>query len=164
MRGGIAAALLSGALLVAAQPAGARSKAAPIGGSSMSVLATPHTPSAHPVRLLVTLRYEMQCNYPGAGPLVVTFPSAVKLPHRFAPNTVKLARKPIAAKVNGRRVTVTIPPPSGTLCSLRGPGSVTLTFTRAAKLANPARVGSYDFKATHDGHTFTAKLAIKAAG
>jgi hypothetical protein len=130
----------------------------------MSVLASPHTPAAHSVRLLVTLRYDMQCNYPGAGPLVVTFPSAMKVPHRFAAGTVKLAGKQIAATVNRRRVTVTVPPPSGTLCSLRGPGSVTLTFTRAAKLANPARPGSFGFKATHDGHAFTAKLAIKAPG
>ena len=164
MRGGLAAALVFGVLLVAAQPAGAGSSVAPIGTSSMSVLASPHTPSAHAVRLLVTLRYEMQCDYPGAGPLVVTFPSAVKLPHRFAGSAVKLAGKPIAATVDRRRVTVTVPPHSGTLCSLRGPGSVTLTFTRAAKIANPARAGSFGFKATHDGHTFTAKLAIKAAG
>jgi hypothetical protein len=106
----------------------------------------------------------MQCNYPGAGALVVTFPSAVKLPRRLAAGTVKLAGNPIAATVDGRRVTVTVPPPTGTLCSLRGPGSVTLSFTRAAKLANPARTGSFAFKVNHDGHAFTAKLAIKAAG
>jgi hypothetical protein len=164
MRRGIAAALLIGAVLVAAQPAGARSRATGIGMSSMSVIASPHTPSSHAVRLLVTLRYDMQCNYPGAGSLVVTFPSAMKLPHRFAAGTIKLAGKPIAATIAARRVAVTVPPPSGTLCSLRGPGSVTLTFTRAAKLVNPARTGSFSFKANHDGHAFTAKLAIKAAG
>src|SRR5262249_26398246 len=109
MRGGLAAAFVFGVLLVAAQPAGARSSVAPVGTSSMSVIASPHTPSAHAVRLLVTLRYEMQCDYPGAGPLVVTFPAAVKLPHRLAAGTVKLAGKRIAATVDGRRVTVTVP-------------------------------------------------------
>lgn len=135
-----------------------------MGTSAMSVIASPQTPSAHPIRLLVTLQYDMQCDYPGAGPLVVTFPSTMKLPHRFASRTVKLSGKPTASTINGHRVTVTIPPPSGTLCSLRGPGSLKLTFTRAAKLANPARAGSFSFKATHDGHSFTARLAIKAAG
>jgi hypothetical protein len=44
-----------------------------------------------------------------------------------------------------------------------GPGSVTLVFTRAAKLRNPAQAGSYRFTATHAEHTFRARLTIKAA-
>ena len=58
---------------------------------------------------------------------------------------------------------MTIPPPSGSLCDVRGPGSVTLAFTRAAKLANPTRPGDYAFKAKHAGRVFTAKLAIGPA-
>ncbi len=130
----------------------------------MTVAASPHAAGAHAVRLTVTLRYVMQCGYPGVGPLVVSFPSAFKLPRRFASRTVKLDGKPVAAKIKGRRVTVNVPPPNGVLCNLMGPGSVTLAFTRAAKLANPAQAGSYGFKATHGKRTFTAKLAIKPAG
>lgn len=129
----------------------------------MTVTASPRTARAHGIRLTFTLRYEMHCGYPGRGPLVVTFPSALKLPQRFAAGTVKLAAKPIAARVQGRRVTVTVPPHKGVLCNLIGPGSVTLTFTRAAKLANPARAGFYSFGATHAGHTFAARLRIKPA-
>jgi hypothetical protein len=129
----------------------------------MTVTAAPRAARAHGVLLTFTLRYEMQCGYPGAGPLAVTFPSAVKLPQRFADGAVRLAGKSIAATVTARRVTVTIPPHKGVLCNLRGPGSVTLAFTRTAKLANPARPGSYSFHATHEKQAFTAKLAIKRA-
>jgi hypothetical protein len=127
----------------------------------MTVTASPRATGAHAVRLTLILRYEMQCSYPGAGPLVVTFPSAVKLPQRFAAGAVNLAKKPVAAHVSGRRVTVTVPRHKGVLCDLIGPGSLTLTFTRAAKLANPARAGAYSFRATHAGQAFAAKLRIK---
>jgi hypothetical protein len=163
MRGGVAAAVAFTALLVSVPQAGASSRQiAP--GVSMTVTASPRAAGAHAVRLTMTLRYEMQCGYPGVGPLVVTFPSALKLPQRFASSAVKLNGKPIAAKVKGRHVTVTIAPHKGVLCSLMGPGSVTLVFTPAAKLTNPARAGSYGFTATHEKFTFTTKLAIKPAG
>jgi hypothetical protein len=129
----------------------------------MRVTASPHTARAHAVRLTFTLRYRMRCGYPGGGPLVLTFPSALKLPKRFAAGAVRLARRPIPAKVDGRNATVTIPAPTSTLCNVIAPGSLTLTFTRAATLVNPARTGSYRFRATHAGHTFTGKLVIGPA-
>jgi len=129
----------------------------------MTVTASPSTAGAHGVRLRVTLHYEMQCNYPGAGPLVVTFPTAVKLPKQFADGSVLLADNPVAATVDGQQVTVVVPPHRGILCTLMGPGSLKLTFTRAAKLANPARKGGYHFSATHLGRAFTATLSIKSA-
>lgn len=108
----------------------------------------------------MTFRYEMQCSYPGAGRLVVTFPRALKPPQRFAADAVKLGGKPVVAKVNGRRVTVRVAPHEGVLCALIAPGSLTLTFTHAAKFANPARAGFYGFKATHGKRAFAAKLAV----
>lgn len=130
---------------------------------SMTVVASSRAAGAHRVRLVVTLRYQMQCGYPGAGPLVVTFPSALKPPKQFAPGTVRLADKVVGATVKAQKVTVTVPPPRGVLCSMLGPGSVRLLFTRAAKLTNPGRAGSYRFRATHGKHTFRATLVIKAA-
>jgi hypothetical protein len=157
MRGGVAAAAVSLALLIAVPSAGAGSK------TSMAVSASPKTARAHRVQLKLTLRYQMQCGYPGKGPLVVTFPSALKHPRRFAANAVRLNGKPITAKVDRRKVTVTIPPQTGgPQCGVIGPGSVVLTFTHSARLVNPARAGSYRFAAMHAGHDFTAKLAIKA--
>jgi hypothetical protein len=160
MRGGVAvAALLT--VLVVVPSAGAGSPPRSI-GASMTITASPNTVRVN-TRLRVTLRYEMQCGYPGAGPLVVTFPAALKLPSRFAAGSVRLGGKTIAPKIHGRTVRVTIPPPTGTLCGTIGPGRVVLAFTRSARLMNPARAGSYSFRAAHGTHAFAAKLAIKPA-
>lgn len=148
------------ALLVAVPFGGAAvGKPAPL-VSSMTVTASPRTTGAHAVRLTLTLHYEMQCGYAGAGPLVVAFPSAIKLPTRFAAGAVQLAGKPVAATVAGRHVTVTIAPRKGVMCDAIGPGSLALTFTTAAKLANPTKAGSYRFTATHTKRAFAAALAI----
>ena len=156
MRGGVIATPILVSVLVAVPLAGATAN------QSMTVTASPDVASAHPVRLTMTLRYQMQCGYPGVGPLVVTFPPAVRLPKRFAANAVRLSGKPIAATRAGRQVTVTIAPP-GKLCSLIGPGSLKLVFTRKAKLGNPKRAGSYRVTAAHAKHTFRATLVIKSA-
>jgi hypothetical protein len=162
MRGGIVSgAVILMALLAAVPLSGAASNPADL--PSMTVSASSHLARAEHVRVKVTLRYVMQCGYPGAGPLVVTFPSAVRLPKRFATGAVKLSGNAAAARIKGRDVTVTIPPHSGVLCSTMGPGAVSLTFTRAAGLANPVRAGSYRFTATHAKHTFKAKLVVKPA-
>lgn len=147
--------------LVVGAPQAVGGSRPPLDSQKMAVTASSHAARAHRVRLTLTLTYEMQCGYPGVGPLVATFPSALKLPARFAADSVRLAGKPIAASVEGRQVTVTIPPPAGMLCDTIGIGSVALTFTPGAKLTNPARAGSYDFKATHGKRAFAAKLAIK---
>ena len=162
MRGGIIASLVFAAFLAGVATAGAGQRAAD--PQSMTLAASTHKASAHRVRLSVTVSYRMQCHYPGAGPLVVTFPKALKVPKHLATGAVTLAGKPIAATVSGRQVTVTIKPHVGALCGIVGPGLLKLVFTRTAKLVNPTRPGSYAFGATHTNHTFTAKLAIKAAG
>jgi hypothetical protein len=163
VRGAIFATLVFASLLVATASAAGASP--PVTGSdSMTVTASSHSAGAHHVRLAMTLRYRMQCNYPGAGPLVVTFPKALKVPKQLAGGAVQLAGKPIAATVEGRQVTVAIKPPSGVLCGMVGPGLLKLVFTRKANLANPTRPGSYRFAATHTTHDFAAKLAIKSAG
>jgi hypothetical protein len=161
MRGGVAAAAILLALLSAAPLADAGSKLPMAFGSSMTVTASPHAAGARGVRLTVTLRYEMQCGYPGAGALVVTFPRAVKLPARFPAASVRLAGRPVVARVRGRKVTVRVGPHKGLMCDLIGPGSLKLAFTQAAKLANPGQAGSYRFTATHHERAFTAMLAIK---
>lgn len=158
MRGGIIATLVFAALLVSVVPATAGQRVDD--PQSMTLTASSHEASAQRVRLAVTLSYQMQCNYPGAGPLVITFPKAVKLPKHLASGAVTLAGKPIAAVVSGRQVTVTIKPHDGALCGIVGPGLLKLVFTPKAKLANPSRTGSYRFSATHAPHTFAAKLHI----
>lgn len=163
MRKGVgAAALVLAALLVAASTADAGSTP-PAASASMTVTASPHAARTHRIRLTVTLRYEMQCNYPGAGPVVVTFPAAVKLPRQFTAGAVRLAGKPAAAKTAGHQLTVTVPPHKGMPCDLMAPGTLKLSLMPAAGLATPRRAGSYLFKATHRRHAFTARLAIEPA-
>ena len=159
MRGGVTA-IVCLTLLAAVPLAGAGVRPPSALASSMTVTASPQTMGAHAVRINVTLHYEMQCGYAGAGPLVVTFPAAIKLPKRFSADAVQLAGKPVAATVGGRNVTVTIAPHKGVMCDVIGPGSLVLTFTSAAKLANPAQAGSYHFTATHAKRAFAAALAI----
>ncbi len=163
MRAGGIAALVFALLLVAGPLPGATAQQ-PFPTPSMAVTASPTAARAHPVRLTLALRYRMQCGYPGAGPLIVRFPAAMRLPKRFAANAVRLSGKPVLATRAGREVTVTIAPPGGPLCSLIGPGSLKLVFTRKAKLANPKRAGTYRFRATHANHAYTSKLAIQPAG
>jgi hypothetical protein len=129
----------------------------------MTATASPPVAGARAVRVTLTFHYVMQCDYPGSGPLVVTFPSAMRLPKQFATGAVMVAGKPVAATLDGHQVTVTIAPHKGLLCDIMGPGSVTLSFARTARITNPPQAGSYRFKASHRGHTFTAKLAIKPA-
>jgi len=149
------------ALLVAVPLADAGSSRPTGFASSMTVAASPRVAHAHGIRLTLMLRYVMQCGYPGAGPLVVTFPRALKLPPQFPTGAVQLAGKSVVASVKGRHVTVKVAPHKGLMCDVMGPGSLTLAFTRAAGLANPAHPGSYRFSATHGKRGFTAKLAIK---
>jgi hypothetical protein len=159
MRGVVTATAFSLVLLVAAPLAGAGSRPAPA-GTSMTASATPRVARAHGVRLSLTLHYEMQCGYPGAGPLVVIFPKALKLPKEFAAGAVTLAGKPVTAYVDGHLVTVTVRPHKGVLCDSMGRGSLTLVFTRTAKLTNPAHAGSFRFRASHAGRVFATRLSI----
>lgn len=159
MRGGVTAAAVLASVLVAVPLAGATSKQSPV-TPRMTVTASPDAASARGARLTMTLRYQMQCGYPGVGPLVVSFPRGVRLPKRLAANAVRLSGNPIAATRAGRQVAVAIPPP-GQLCGLIGPGSLKLVFTRKAHFVNPKQAGS--FTATHAKHTFRAKLVIKSA-
>lgn len=161
MRRAVGAASVLVPLLLTAAPANAGSRAS--AGGSLTVIASPAAAGAHRVRFTFTLHYRMQCGYPGGGPLVVTFPAALKLPTRFSDGAVRLAGKSVAATIMGRRVSVTVAPHKGVLCDTIGPGSLTLRFMPAAKLVNPARAGSYRFTATHARRAFRARLTIKPA-
>ena len=163
MRGGVTAAVTLAFLLVTVPPAGAGSSRPSGFASSMTVTASPRAAKAHAVRLRLTLRYQMQCGYAGAGPLVVTFPRRLKLPQQLAAGAVLLGGKAVAATVEGRQVIVRVAPNKGKLCDLMGIGSLRLVFTPLAKLSNPARAGSYRFQASHAKRTFEASLTIEPA-
>jgi len=166
MRGGVAAILFSVTTLAAALTASAATgppvhRPTPVTPlSTMSVESSSAASGAQNVQLKVTLRYQMQCGYPGAGPLAVTFPDAMAPPSSFAAKSVLLSGKPVAARVAGSKVMVTVPIHRGLMCDVIGPGKVVLTFTHAAGLANPASPGTYRFAAAHARRGFSATLKI----
>jgi hypothetical protein len=130
---------------------------------SATAVAAPATAGARPVTLTLKLRYEMQCGRPGAGPLVVSLPAAEHVPHALARSTVVLDGKPPASvSVTGHVVVLTLPPQQGVTCMVIGPGTLTVVFTRAAGLGNPAAAGSYPIAARIGAHTFTPHLAVTA--
>lgn len=128
--------------------------------TALSVTASPAVAGARHVRLTLTLRYEMQCGYPGAGPLVVTLPAGETMPTTFANGSVLVDGDAVAAKSAGTRVTVAIAPHQGVICDVLGPGALRFVFTPRAGLGNPVRAGSYRVTATHARHSFSAMLRI----
>jgi hypothetical protein len=125
-------------------------------------LSTPHA-GARPVAVSLRLRYEMQCGWPGPGSLVIRFPAGMLLPARLPAGAVLVNGK--AATAAGpagatRDVTVGLPRRPQIMCDAIGPGTLTVAFTRAARLGNPKAAGSYVLRATHGGDRFSGRLAI----
>jgi hypothetical protein len=128
---------------------------------SATVAASPARAGARPAALTLRLSYEMQCSYPGPGPVVVRFPAAERVPARIAASAVLVNGKTApSVGVAGRTVSVALPPRPQIMCDVIGPGTLTIAFTRAAGLGNPARAGSYVVTATRQGTSLAARLAI----
>src|SRR5690349_20985282 len=129
--------------------------AAPIGAT---VTATPATVAAHPAAVDLKLTYEMQCRYPGPGPVVVTFPAGFRLPAGLPAGAVRVDGKPARAlPVRARQVRVPLPPRPAILCDSITDGTLDVAFTRRAGIRNPPRAGSYGFTATRGTLDFAAK-------
>ena len=108
----------------------------------------------------------MQCGYPGPGPVVVTFPAAERVPARIAASAVLVNGKAApAASVSGARVRIALPAAPRIMCDEIGPGTLTVAFTRAANLGNPALRGSYRLAVSAKGGAavFAVPFAISAA-
>lgn len=144
--------------MVQAGPAAART-----GQTSAAVALSSYHVGARPVVVKLTLRYLMQCGYPGPDPIVITFPQRERVPATIAAAHVLVDGKPApAVKVSGRVVTVSLPPPPQVMCDVIGRGAVKVAFTRAARLGNPTKVGKYAITAEHRKTLFRAPFRIKA--
>ena len=118
---------------------------------------------AKPVALTLKLHYEMVCNQPGLGKAIVTLPQASSVPARIDSAAVLVNGKPApAVSVSGHDVSITMPARRGVTCMVMGPGTLTLTLTRAAGLGNPAQAGTYTIRARRNTRTFQAKVHISA--
>jgi hypothetical protein len=117
---------------------------------------------ARPVALTLTLTYEMQCGYPGPGPVTIIFPRQERLPGTIAPQQVLVDGHPArTALVSGHVVSVGLAPPPPIMCDVIGPGHLTIRFSRAARLGNPLRAGSYTLTVSNDTARFSARYTIR---
>ena len=128
-----------------------------------TVQVSPARVGARPVALTLTLGYEMQCGYPGPGPVVVQLPAAELVPARIARTAVLLDGKAApGVQVAGHAISVALPPRPQVMCDVIGPGKLTITFTRAAGLGNPSRGGSYTVTATRGTTPVRARFSVVA--
>ena len=119
---------------------------------------------AKPVTLTLKLHYEMVCGQPGAGKVVVILPQAATVPARVAAEAVLVNDKPSpAVSVSGHDISITMPPKRpGTTCLVVGPGTLTITLTRAAGLGNPKSPGTYTIRVMRNTQSFTTSVVISA--
>jgi hypothetical protein len=98
---------------------------------------------ARPVALTLRFTSVLQCGQPIGPPITVVFPAREVVPRRIPTTAVTVnGGAPSSVTVSGRMVTLRIPRPE-VVCDVIGPGRIAITFARAAKLGNPARIGTY---------------------
>jgi hypothetical protein len=119
---------------------------------------------AKPVALTVKVHYEMVCGQPGPGRAIVTLPAAADVPGRIDSSAVLVNGKPSpSVSVAGHTVSIAMPlKRPGVTCMVVGPGTLTLTLTRASGLGNPKRPGAYTIRVLRNTTSFRAKVKISA--
>jgi hypothetical protein len=133
----------------------------------LSVAIAPHTPGARPVLITLETHYEMQCGWPGPGVLVVRFPAGMTWPATLAQGSVIVNGKPgtprSAAALHGgaHAVSVSLPKRPQIMCDAIGPGTLTVTFTRGARIGLPQAAGSYVVRAAHGTERFTGGFSVR---
>jgi hypothetical protein len=107
--------------------------------------------------LELTLRGELR----GRGPVVVTFPAAVRLPACIPREAVLVnGHPPAAVTVTGHVVALTLPRSDGLACDVTAPAALTVVFTPAAGLGNPAAPGRYPIWLRQAGLSAVAHLVV----
>jgi hypothetical protein len=129
---------------------------------SATVVVSTSRAGARPVATTVRLRYEMQCGWPGPGPLTIQLPAAMSMPLLIPPSAILIDGKPAKrVRMIGHWVLLALPRRPQVLCDVLAPGTVTITFTRAAGLGNPSTPGTYRLRAAEASLTFLATLTIR---
>jgi hypothetical protein len=120
--------------------------------------------AARPVAATAVLGYEMQCGYPGPGPVVLELPAAEHVPASIRRSSVLVDGKAATSvRVSGHAVSVGLAPPPQIMCDVIGPGRLTIELTRAAGLGNPTRPGSYVLRVARGSTSFSARLTIRSS-
>jgi hypothetical protein len=131
---------------------------------AISIAVSPAHAGARPVVLTLRLRYEMQCGWPGKGSLEIHFPAGM-LPAKLAAGSVLVNGKGTSvarSRAATDEIALALPPRPQIMCDSIGPGTLTVLFTRAARIGNPKAAGSYLLRATHAADRFTGKLSIRS--
>jgi hypothetical protein len=131
----------------------------PIGGAV--AVATPNAAGAKPARLKVSLRLELRCAKPGPAAIVISLPRAWRVPKAVTRTAVWIdSSHPAAVTVSHPMLTLQPGAPTGS-CNVMAPGTITVKFTRAAKLGNPRKAGRYTVRASIGTQKFSARVSIK---
>lgn len=108
----------------------------------------------------LTLRatFELQCGRANA--VTVGLPAAMGV-RTIRPGAVLVnGLHPASVRTSHHVVQVTMPPPQGMICNSIGPARVTVRFTSAAGLVNPAKPGAYAIWLRTRGQTAAGRLRI----
>lgn len=128
---------------------------------SLAAVARPARAGATPVALTLAARLELQCGQPGPGPIVVRLPAALRLGQAMPRAAVLVDGRSVeSVRVSGHVVTLVPRRHAGVICDVIGPGTLTVLFTKSARLGNPVRPGSYPVSLTARGQGAAGKLAI----
>ena len=119
---------------------------------------------ARAVALTLELEYDMQCGYPGPGPVVIELPAAERVPAALARSQVLLDGHPaVSIAISGHRVEIGLASEPRVICDEIGPGRLTILFSRAAGLGNPLRAGTYTVAVARASTALSAEFTILAA-
>lgn len=161
---------VTGCALAAALSAAAASAATPPidpGGPNIpapSATLSSAKAGVKPVALTLRVHYEMVCGNPGRGEAIVALPKAAFVPAQIEGSAVLVDGKHSpSVGVSGHAVSIAMPPPRpGVSCMVVGPGTLTLTLTRAAGIGNPKAAGTYTIRVSRDTRSFQTRVKISA--
>jgi len=117
---------------------------------------------ARPVELTLTLAYEMQCGYPGPGPVLIEFPRQLLLPATLTRSQVLVdGRSARSVRISGRTVSIGLAPRPRIICMEIAMSRLAIVFTAAADLGNPVRTGTYTLAVTRASSTFRVPFTTR---
>lgn len=132
----------------------------PVGAASG--VATPNTAGAKSTRLKISLTLDLRCAKPGPAAIVVSLPRAWRVPKAIGRPAVWIDNShPRAVAVSHHTLTLQPVAPTGA-CNVMAPGTISVKFTKAAKLGNPREAGRYTVRASIGTQTFRARVSIKS--
>lgn len=140
-----------------AQPAGDPTATAPAATVNLSSKKA----GARPVTLTVHFIAPLRCGIPFGSPVVVSLPPASLVPRAIDGSAVLVNGKQSAkVTVSASSMTVAVPLPQGMTCDSITDGKESLTFTRAAKLGNAPKPGTYKIHIRHGADTYAASVTL----